>query len=61
MLLLDDINFIEGMVSSAEELAHAVDLLYRTGKQIILTTDKGPKEMDELNEHLRNIVSTLSA
>ena len=58
VLLLDDVQFVEGKVSTAGELAHTIDLLYRTGKQIVLTTDKTPNEMMELNEHLRNLFNS---
>ncbi len=58
VLLLDDIHFIEGKAASGEELSHVIDLLYRSGKQIVLTADKAPKEMADLNDHLLNLINS---
>ena len=50
VLLIDDIQFIIGKNSTQEEFFHAFNQLYEKKKQIIITSDKPPKDMDVLEE-----------
>lgn len=53
VLLIDDIQFIIGKVSTQEEFFHTFNTLYGSNKQIIISSDKPPKEMETLEERLR--------
>lgn len=54
VLLIDDIQFIAGKESTQEEFFHTFNTLYESKKQIILTSDKSPKDMSYLEERLRS-------
>jgi len=54
MLLIDDIQFIAGKDSTQTEFFHTFDALYEDHKQIIITSDKPPKEMAGLEERIRS-------
>ncbi len=54
VLLMDDVQFIAGRESTQEEFFHTFNSLYETGKQIILTCDKAPKDINGLEERLRS-------
>lgn len=54
LLMIDDIQFIAGKVSSQEEFFHTFDALYNNSKQIILTSDRPPKEINNLEQRLKS-------
>lgn len=54
VLMIDDVQFIIGKESTQEEFFHTFNVLHSAGKQIILTSDKPPKEMETLEERIRS-------
>lgn len=54
VLMIDDIQFITASPKTQEELFHTFNSLHLSGKQIIMASDKPPKEIDGLTDRLRS-------
>ncbi|MBP8974724.1 MAG: chromosomal replication initiator protein DnaA [Anaerolineae bacterium] len=54
VLLLDDIQFLAGKTSSEEEFLHTFNTLFSLGKQIVVTSNQHPRQLDTLDDRLRS-------
>lgn len=54
LLIIDDIQFVEAFPRTQEELFHTFNTLYQANKQIILASDRPPKEIKNITDRLRS-------
>jgi chromosomal replication initiator protein len=54
MILLDDVQFVENKTATQEELFHTLNALYERQKQIVISSDRPPKEIRQVTDRLRS-------
>lgn len=54
MLLLDDVQFLEGKEQILEEFFHTFNSLYEAGKQLVFSSDRPPKSLSSLEDRIRS-------
>ncbi len=54
ILIIDDVQFLEGKVRTQEEVFHTFNALHEAGKQVILSSDRSPKHLSNLEDRLRS-------
>jgi chromosomal replication initiator protein len=53
VLLIDDVQFLQSKARTEEEFFHTFNALYETGSQLVLTCDRMPRDMEALEDRLR--------
>ena len=54
MLLLDDVQFLEGKEQILEEFFHTFNTLYESGKQLVFSSDRPPRSLSSLEDRIRS-------
>ncbi len=54
LLLVDDVHFMENKTATQEELFHTINTLYERQKQIVLSSDRSPREIKNVTDRLRS-------
>jgi chromosomal replication initiator protein len=54
VLLLDDVQFFQGKEQILEEFFHTFNALYESGKQMVISSDRHPRELSSLEDRLRS-------
>ena len=54
MLLLDDVQFLEGKEQALEEFFHTFNALYESGKQLVFSSDRPPRSLSTLEDRIRS-------
>ncbi len=54
ILIIDDVQFLEGKTRTQEEVFHTFNALHESGKQIILSSDRSPRYLSRLEDRLRS-------
>jgi len=58
VLMIDDVQFISGKDSTQEEFFHTFNALVDQGRQIVLSADKSPSDLEEIGDRLRSRLSS---
>ena len=53
MLLVDDVQFLQSKAKTEQEFFHTFNALHQAGAQLVLTSDRLPRDMDALEDRLR--------